>query len=211
MTGSPPDAAATLTVAADGYTDLPPGILATLVTYLEMTAPVAPRSARAIADLRIDPVRDPDLGWYRRLYALIGEPWLWFSRRALPDADLRSILTDPSVEVFVLRHGREEIGLLELDGRVPGEIEIAFFGLVPEAIGSGVGRHLMNEALRRAWARQGVARVWLHTCAFDHPDALAFYRRSGFVPVKFALEIGPDPRLTGILPRTAAPQVPLIG
>jgi GNAT superfamily N-acetyltransferase len=210
VTGAGSGAPATLTVLADGYTDLPKGTLATLVTYLEMTAPVSPRAARPVTGLRLDRVHDPDLAWYRRLYARIGEDWLWFSRRLLSDPALREILTDPAVEVHALRQGGDDLGLLELDGRTPGEVEIAFFGLVPEAIGSGAGRHLMNEALRLAWARPGVRRVWLHTCAFDHPDALPFYRRSGFRAYKRALEIGPDPRLTGVLPRTAAPQIPLV-
>lgn len=200
---------ATLAVALDGYTDLPPGKLATLVTYLEMTAPVPARPARPIDGLRLQAVPRPGIAWYRALYARIGEPWLWFSRRLLADEALAAVIGDPAVEIHVLRHGADDIGLLELDRRIPGEVEIAFFGLVPEAVGSGAGRTLMNEALRLAWTG-GTRRVWLHTCAFDHPDALAFYRRSGFRPYRFALEVGDDPRLTGALPRSAAPHVPII-
>ena len=40
---------------------------------------------------------------------------------------------------------------------------------------------------------------------------LAAYRRAGFSPYKRALERFPDPRLSGILPKTSAPQVPLLG
>ncbi len=29
-----------------------------------------------------------------------------------------------------------------------------------------------------------VRRVWLHTCTFDHPSAVAFYQRSGFIPLR---------------------------
>lgn len=208
MSGAGPSGE-TLTVLAEGTTDLPPGKIATLVTYLEMRAPPPPRPGPAIPGLGLGRVFDPDLDWYRRLYTRVGEDLLWFSRRKMPDAELAAILHDPRVEVYALIRGGEEIGILELDRRVAGDVELAFFGLVPEAVGSGAGRFLMNEALRLAWGT-APRRVFVHTCAFDHPAALDFYRRSGFAPYKLAVEIGADPRSIGVLPRTAAPQVPLV-
>ncbi len=56
----------------------------------------------------------------------------------------------------------------------------------------------------------GARRVWLHTCSFDHPAAVRFYRRHGFRGFKFAIEVSDDPRLAGFLPEDAAPHVPLI-
>ena len=203
----------TLAVATDGYTDLPPGLLATLVTYLEMTAPPAPGAAsRPLPPgLALRRVERPDPAWYRILYDRIGEDLLWFSRRAISPAELAAILHDPAVEVHALTRDGAEIGLLELDRRVAGEVEIVFFGLVPEAVGGGIGRFMMDRCLELAWAGPvPPRRVWLHTCAFDHPAALGFYQRSGFRPYRLALELGPDPRLTGAMPRTAAPQIPLI-
>ena len=105
--------------------------------------------------------------------------------------------------------GAEEAGLLELDFRIPNECEISFFGVTAPFIGTGAARWLMNEALARAWSRP-VRRVWIHTCTLDHPAALAFYQRTGFRPFARQIEIVDDPRLTGVLPRTAAPQVPII-
>jgi hypothetical protein len=67
----------------------------------------------------------------------------------------------------------------------------------------------MNEALERAWA-QPISRLWVHTCTFDHPNALGFYQRSGFRPYAVMVEVHKDPRLTGHLPREASPRVPLI-
>jgi hypothetical protein len=51
--------------------------------------------------------------------------------------------------------------------------------------------------------------VWVHTCHFDDPRALAFYQRSGFRPYKCAIEVGDDPRLNGTMRRDAAPHVPV--
>jgi hypothetical protein len=50
----------------------------------------------------------------------------------------------------------------------------------------------------------------VHTCTLDGPTALNFYIRSGFVPYQRQVETFSDPRLTGLIPRDAAPQIPLI-
>lgn len=80
---------------------------------------------------------------------------------------------------------------------------------MPELAGKGHGRWLMAQALSLAW-RKGIGRVWVHTCTLDHPSALGFYRRSGFVPFAQAVETFADPRLAGVLSREAAPQIPLL-
>lgn len=192
-----------------GYLDLPPGRLATLVTYLEMTAPPPPRDVPHRADLVLRRWERPEPEAYRALYRRIGEPWLWFSRLLLDDSALVAILHDPGLEVYLPLRDGAPIGILELDFRRAGECELAFFGLVPEAVGTGAGRWLMTRALERAW-RPGIGRVWVHTCHLDHPQALDFYIRSGFRPYKRAIEVFEDPRLSGVLPREAAPRVPFV-
>ena len=67
----------------------------------------------------------------------------------------------------------------------------------------------MNRAIARAWSRP-VRRFWVHTCTFDHPDALSFYLRSGFRAFRREIEISDDPRLTGAMPRNATPHIPII-
>ena len=113
------------------------------------------------------------------------------------------------VEVHALVHDGRDEGLLELDFRERGQCELAFFGVTAELIGSGAGRWQMNRALELAWSRP-VRRVWVHTCTFDHPAALAFYQRSGFRAFRRQIEIVDDPRLDGTAPRSAARHVPII-
>lgn len=196
-----------LSVSLRGVTDLPPGKIAEVVTYLEMLDAPARREAPA-GGFTLE--RFSDLTRYRALFRRVGERWLWMSRLVMPEAELRAILDSPGVEAFALRSGGEDIGILELDFRQPEQCELAYFGVVPEAIGTGAGRFLMSEAVTRAWARP-IRRFWVHTCTHDHPRALAFYQRSGFRAYKRAIEIADDPRLTGHLPRDAAPDVPVIG
>jgi GNAT superfamily N-acetyltransferase len=188
--------------------ELPAGQLAAVVTYLEMTAP--PSAPAPSGTLRLSRLARPEPDTYRALYRKVGAPWLWFSRLAMSDAELTAIIGDPGVELFEVAAVEAVVGMLELDFRVPGECELAFVGLVPELSGQGHGRWLLAEAVRRAW-REGVTRVHVHTCSLDHPAALAAYRRAGFTPCKRAIERFTDPRLTGILPAEAAPQVPLLG
>ena len=192
-----------------GYAAVPPGMLANVVTCLEMREKPKPRSLRpAEQPLALTHMDEPDLEAYRTLFRAVGQDWLWCSRLLMPDDKLEAILASPEVEVYTLSGPNRKLGLLELDFREKGECELAFFGLVPEAIGQGAGRFLMDQALRKAWARP-IQRLWVHTCTFDHPAAVGFYRRSGFVPYQFMVELQPDPRLTGDLPREVAPHVPL--
>jgi len=194
----------------DGYSAVPAGKIANVVTCLEMLEkPPAKPSRPAPAAMTIERLEHPDLCEYRALFRAIGEEWMWFSRLVMPDAELRAILSNPDVHVYALTEGGRRIGLLELDFRTERECELAFFGLVPDAIGQGAGRILMDAAIDKAWAKP-IRRFWVHTCHFDHPGALSFYQRSGFTPYAFMVEVTDDPRLTGKLRRDAARHVPLI-
>lgn len=145
------------------------------------------------------------------LYRRIGEPWLWFSRLEMDDDTLLSNIHDPKVRIWAVVDRRGiEVGILELDFRTEGECEIAFFGLVPELTGRGHGKWLMAMALQLGWAEATVQRMWVHTCTLDAPQALAFYQKNGFIAYQRQLETFPDPRLSGLIPRNAAPQVPII-
>jgi GNAT superfamily N-acetyltransferase len=190
----------------NGCTDIPAGKIAAVVTYLEMASPR--QSAEPDGRLRLEPIGG-DLARYRALFRSVGEPWLWFSRLVMPESETEAILADSAVEALALRDGDRDVGLLELDFRQSGECELAFLGVVPAMIGQGAGRFLMNAAVTRAFARP-VRRFWVHTCTLDHPAALPFYIRSGFTPYRRAVEVVDDPRLTGRLPRNAAPHVPVI-
>jgi GNAT superfamily N-acetyltransferase len=195
-------------ILPDGYSDIPAGKIAVVVTHLEMTARPAlrPDPAGAWSLRRVDA---PGLDWFRDLYRRVGEEWLWFSRIRMPDAELAERLHAPQLEVYALVDDGRDEGLLELDFRGSGQCEIGMFGVTAKLVGTGAGRWLMNRALDIAWSRP-VERVWLHTCTFDHPAALAFYQRSGFRAFRRQVEVADDPRLDGTAPREVARHVPVI-
>lgn len=187
----------------------PPGLLRQTITYLEMTAPPAPLPPAAFAaDGRLEPPARLSLAEYRALQRAVGAPWLWWERLALDDDALAAVVADPRVEVRLLRERGTVAGFSEIDRRDPANVEIAFLGLVPDAIGRGLGRVLLAATLAAAWTGPA-RRVWLHTCDHDHPQALAVYRAAGFRIVRVETVDIPDPRLSGLLPPSAAPHVPL--
>jgi GNAT superfamily N-acetyltransferase len=191
-----------------GYSAVPRGCIANVATFLEMNVPPRRRAPGFQTPYRL--LRfNGSVEAYRSLFRKVGENWLWLSRLAMPDEELRKILSDERVEVFELQNAAEPVGLLELDFRQAGECELAFFGLARGEIGKGLGRALMDAATEMAWAKP-IKRFWVHTCTLDHPGALAFYLRSGFKPYGFKVEVQRDPRLTGLLPADAAPHIPLI-
>lgn len=158
--------------------------LTTIVSYLEMrAAPTAAQTPPPRPDLTVVHARRPTTSFYRFLYDRVGAPWLWTDRRRLSDAELRVILDDDRVEVWVLQASGVPAGYVELDRREGADIELAYFGLMPEFIGAKLGPYLLDWAIRRAWS-YSPQRFWVHTQTLDHPRALPLYQQLGFVKYK---------------------------
>jgi GNAT superfamily N-acetyltransferase len=198
------------TIMDDDYQEIavPNGKLAEVVTYLEMRAPSVTDS-NVEGPWTLEPRPSSDIDWYLNLYRAVGEEWLWYSRLIMPKDKVEAILADPLVDVFALCREGREVGLAELSFNTPGEVEICFFGVAASEIGSGAGRWLMAELLRIAWAKSP-NRVWLHTCNFDHPNALPFYLRHGFRAYKRTIGTYTDPRVSGRLAKIADARIPVI-
>ncbi|MEP2943146.1 MAG: GNAT family N-acetyltransferase [Hyphomicrobiales bacterium] len=193
----------------NGYTDIPSGKVANIATYLEMTER-PPSKTDNIKNLALDHMVKPDVARYYKILKAVGEDWLWFSRLALEREALIKAINTPGFEIFILQKETRDIGLLELDVRNKKNIELAYFGLTSDAIGTGAGRWLMNAAITRAFDHHKTKRMFVHTCTMDSPQALAFYQKSGFTPYKRAVEIADDPRLTRHIPRDKAGHHPII-
>ena len=151
----------------------------TKTTYLEMFSPPVAEIAAPRDDVRISQVATPAVEFYRRLYKGVGSAFHWVDRLVMQDEELMAIVHHDLVDVLVLTAHDEPLGYAELDRREAGEIELAYFGLFPHAIGQGLGEYLLNHALRAAW-KHSPRRVWVHTCDLDHPAALPNYLKAGF-------------------------------
>jgi GNAT superfamily N-acetyltransferase len=184
-----------------------PATLAIVITYLEMlkapTRPTVP--APPVGRIALLRAERPTVSYYRYLYNTVGEPWLWWERRMLPDPELERIIHDPLVEIYVLYVDGVPAGYAELDRRKPDDVELAYFGLIPQFIGRKLGPFLLNWAVDTAWFHQP-KRLWVNTNNLDHPKALQIYQKAGFVPYRQETKTIPNPRLTIVRPiETAAP------
>lgn len=156
----------------------------TIVTFLEMTRPPGhPEVPAPLKKLALLRASRPPVSFYRYLYDAVGRPWTWVDRKRLSDEELATIIHDEEVEVYVLYVAGVPAGFAELDLRRRPEIELAYLGLLPDFTGQGLGPHLLDWVIRRAW-EYGPSRLWVHTCTLDHRGALPLYQRFGFRPYK---------------------------
>src|SRR3546814_10904360 len=110
-----------------------------------------PPAGRPVALVRDNP---PTLSFYRWLYERIGADFTWTARRLMPDAELTAVIADPAVEIYVLLVSGVPAGYGEIDRRAGTDaVELAYFGLLPEFIGQGYGRYLLDTVVDFAWAR----------------------------------------------------------
>jgi GNAT superfamily N-acetyltransferase len=154
-------------------------------TYLELTQADQFRPAfGAFPDVQVERIAHPTPELYRHCYRSVGADYHWRDRWDWSDAEIRAHLAQRDITLHVARRSGALVGWYELR-RVPADdsVEIAYFGLMPGAIGQGLGKHLLSCAVRDAWALRA-NRVWLHTCTLDHPHALANYRKRGFAPYR---------------------------
>lgn len=198
-----------LNTVAKGYSSIPAGHIASIVTCLEMFENPITNHVQLPEGFSLCLYHSKDLDEYHNLFRLVGADWLWFSRLLMSDEQLTEVLNESTREIYVIRYADQEVGLLELDFGVAGEAELVFLGLTSEVRGKGIGRAVMDTATSLAWQKP-IQRFWVHTCTFDHPSALGFYIRSGFKPYALKLEVQADPRLSGHLPLSAAAHVPVI-
>lgn len=150
----------------------------TLTTYLEMFEPPTVRLEAPRSEVEIHAMPRTSSHAYRFLYNSVGKDYLWVDRNRMSDEELQRLLDNDAVELYQLNVEERPAGFAELDCRQPGEIELAYFGLFPEAIGQGLGKYFLNWILHRAWSH-APRRVWVHTCDLDHPAALPNYLRAG--------------------------------
>jgi GNAT superfamily N-acetyltransferase len=148
--------------------------------YLEMLQPPEQTGGPPTGGVEIVRLRRPPVPFYRFLYDAVGRDWNWVDRKLLSDDQLEAIIHDDLVEIYVLYLDGMPAGFCELDRRTEHQIELAYFGLMPRFLGKGLGKYFLHWIVHRAWSYKP-GRVWLHTCALDHPAALPTYLEAGFV------------------------------
>jgi GNAT superfamily N-acetyltransferase len=171
--------------------------IAVTVTFLRQDTPPAKAPSGLPPDTSLVRPRTPSVSFYRYLYDTVGAPYVWWLRRTVPDAELASLLASPGVSLHVLYRDHEPAGFFELDARPIATVNISYFGLMPHAIGQGLGTALLRAALAAAWATHPRA-VTVNTCTADHPRALPNYLRAGFHAIRTTRELWDVPNRLGL-------------
>lgn len=167
------------------------------VSFLRMDK--APTSPAPALPTRFQLVRleAPTVAFYRYLYNTVGADYVWWLRRTMPDHELATLLSYPQVSMHVLYAGGEPAGFFELDARQFPDINLSYFGLLPQAIGLGIGQAFLRQAVDTVW-RMGARGMTVNTCTADHPRALPGYLKVGFRKVREVREIWEVPTRLGL-------------
>lgn len=161
----------------------PHGPLHAHVTQLEMTA--APKASLPVpVNIQTAIMRTIDipLPFYRFLHRQVGARWHWYQRLRMSDAELKAIVHSPKVSISVLYVNGAPAGFYEFSQVSEEVVELSYFGLFEHALGMGLGKWFLLQALYAAW-QNNPQKVTVTTNTLDHPRALQLYQRFGFSPV----------------------------
>ena len=156
------------------------------VTWLEMTNrpgfgwPSLPVGREAML-VRAD---TPPWWYFLALYDAVGRDYAWTDKHEMPRDALTDWIQHPDVSLYTLIGQGWPQGFFMLDWREPEVCDLAYFGLVPEAVGRGMGTWLLKTAIMTAWERESTRKLTVNTCTLDHPRALIQYQKNGFSPVR---------------------------
>lgn len=149
-------------------------------TYLQMTRRGEHRSAGVdVSGLRVERAPACPASFYRYLYTEVGRSYHWLDRSEWTRDQIGTHLARPDISIWVAYLSGAPAGFFELHTCGDGSAEIAYFGLLPDFHGKGLGKQLLSSAVENAW-NLGANRVWLHTCTLDDPAALPNYLKRGF-------------------------------
>jgi GNAT superfamily N-acetyltransferase len=157
--------------------------LKTTVTYLEMTRPPAgsyPLPVNLQAAL-MRATRIP-LHFYRYLQYRTGRDYHWVYRLRMNDDQLAAVVHDKATTVDVLYLDGAPGGFFELHRDDDNTVDLAYFGLLPEAQGRSLGKWFLKQAIDTVWTA-GASRLTVNTCTLDHKGALPLYQKLGFRPI----------------------------
>jgi len=114
----------------------------------------------------------------RFLYASVGGHWYWCDRLPWSYNQWWAYVNRLELQTWVAYYAGTPTGYIELETQPDASVKIAYFGLIRQFIGQGIGGHLLSTGIQQAWDI-GANRVWVHTCSLDSPSALKNYQARG--------------------------------
>ncbi|MDG2123971.1 MAG: hypothetical protein P8J87_09760, partial [Verrucomicrobiales bacterium] len=108
------------------------------IFHLEMNSPDELVPATSPLRPTLQPVSPPDPAINRRFYRDVGTSWDWNDRATWTLGQWAANLAANPISTLTLHHSKSTIGYSELL-LAGGDIEIVYFGLLPEFVGHGLG------------------------------------------------------------------------
>lgn len=156
------------------------------ITYLEMLSrPTTPIPARpANQNIALIAATKPPVEYFLYLYTTVGGAHEWTDLLEVPEEDLQDFVQNDSVSLYTVIVDGWPGGFFMLDATEAGTCDLAYFGLVPQAVGRGLGQWFLATAIDTGWDVPGTERLTVNTCTLDHTRALGLYQKMGFRPYR---------------------------
>ena len=108
-------------------------------------------------------------------YKNIGQCHKWVDRLVWTENQWIDYVSNQNIKTYILKYKDDLVGFFELVFHYKNkETEIAYFGLLKEYQNKKLGSYLLSEAIKKCFVND-IKRTWLHTCSFDHKNALNNY------------------------------------
>lgn len=117
------------------------------------------------------------------LYQKVGENHEWTDLLLDEKDQVGAFINHDSVEFFELSFETNTAGFFVLDFREKNICDLAYFGLISNYIGMGLGSYLLPYAILTAW-RTNIQKMSVNTNTLDHKSALPLYKKYGFKVIK---------------------------
>ena len=130
-------------------------------------------------ELKVKLIKKIDFNLNKFFYKQIGKNHRWTDRLSWNDNMWVNYVSDKSVNTFVLMYNNNLAGYFErIYNKQSNEFEIAYFGILHEYRNKKFGAYLLSKAIELSF-KDGAKRVWVHTCTFDHKNAIKNYLSRG--------------------------------
>jgi GNAT superfamily N-acetyltransferase len=151
------------------------------VLYLEMGYPPEfDWPSEPCSNIFVVESTDPPVSYFLNLYKAVGAEYEWTDKFICSAEEVNDFLLHPKVKMFTFLKNGWTAGFFVLDKRERRICDLAYFGLVPEAIGHGCGEYLLRFAIKESWAANDINLLTVNTNTLDHPNALPLYKKMGF-------------------------------
>ena len=154
-------------------------LINTTVSWLKYNGKIIDKDLLEDNELKIIRKIKISIKEYKKIYKEVGYKYNWIGRLKIKETELKEIIHNSLVEIYLMKKNNKIIGFLEMDYRSSKEIKIVHLGLLESHIGKGYGKKLLQFAIERA-KKLKIQPLILQTNSLDHPNALLFYQKNGF-------------------------------